>query len=95
MSNTFVILARDAQGMDALREQHRADHLEHFKQSSDRILIAGPLTGDVRGSLVVYQADDIADARRFIEGDIYFGSGVWQDVDIHPFKVSTGRWSSL
>lgn len=81
--------------MDALRERHRADHLGHFKKNSDRILVAGPLTGDVRGSLVVYEAADIAQARSFIEGDIYFGSGVWQDVDIHPFRVSTGRWSAI
>lgn len=90
----FVIIATDGPGTDALRAQHRDGHLAHFRANADRIAVAGPMGGERSGSLVVLMAASEAEAREFITGDPFHAAGIWTDIDIRPFKASTGRWAA-
>lgn len=93
MSSLFAIIALDAEDTDALREQNRDGHIAHFKSHADRLAVAGPLSGSSPGSLVILEAEDEQDARAFIEADPFHPAGVWESIEIFPFKASSGRWT--
>jgi len=68
----------------AVREQHLA-HIERLDRAG-RIVFAGPLrddAGDPCGSLIVFEADDLASARAIAERDPYLTEGVFDRVDVH------------
>ena len=49
-----------------------------------RLILAGPLT-DKTGSLIVIEAESLAEAEAFAHEDPYTIHGVFQQVEIHPF----------
>lgn len=83
----FVIIGRDGPDAKTLRPQLRPRHLDHVRayDGEGRIRLAGPLT-DGAGSLIVLAADSEQDARAFAEADPYATGGVFDSVEIHPFK---------
>jgi uncharacterized protein YciI len=52
--------------------------------SQGRVVLAGPLT-DKTGSLIVIEADSLAEAESFAREDPYTLHGVFQRVEVHPF----------
>lgn len=92
--NLFAIMAFDAPDTDDLRVQHRDGHLAHFKAHADRIAVAGPMGAGAPGSLVIFECDNEAEARAFIEGDPFYGAGVWERITIASFKAGAGKWAS-
>ena len=93
MPSLFAIIARDVAGSDDLRAKHREGHLAHFRAHADRIAVAGPLGGEVPGSLVIFEAESSEAVRAFIEGDPFYPAGVWESVEIASFKAGSGRWA--
>jgi len=73
-----------------------AEHLAHIETVIDRIKIAAPLhdedEAEFVGSMLVVTANDIADARAFIEADPYFRAGVWREVVIDKLGFAAGEW---
>ncbi|RMH37077.1 MAG: hypothetical protein D6690_04145 [Nitrospirae bacterium] len=84
----FVILGYDGPDGQAKRPLHRPAHLERLRALADqgRLILAGPFT-DRTGSLIVIEADSLEDATRFAHEDPYTVHGIFQRVEVHPFKT--------
>jgi uncharacterized protein len=93
----YVIIGRD--GKDALprRLQARPEHLAALNGLRDqgRLMLAGPLPAidaedpgpaGFHGSLIVAEFDSIEDARAWAEQDPYRTSGVFDTVEVMPFR---------
>ena len=93
----YVIFARDAPGSLSSRLNARADHLARLQELNrlGRLKIAGPLpaidsadpgeAGFV-GSMLVVEFDSIADAKCWADADPYVAAGVYQSIEILPYK---------
>ena len=83
----FAIICRDGPDAKELRLRLRSAHLEYLEgfDGEDALSLAGPLT-DGAGSLIVVDLEDEQEARRFTDNDPYNKGGVFEEVEIHPFK---------
>lgn len=82
----FAILGFDGPDGQARRKIHREAHLTRIEtlDAEGRVVLAGPLT-DHAGSLIVIEADSLADAQALAEEDPYTVHGVFERVEVHPF----------
>ena len=82
----FVILGFDGPEGQAKRKVHRPAHLANLEPlvRQGRVVLAGPLT-DQTGSLIVIEADSLAEAQAFADSDPYTVQGVFARVEVHPF----------
>ena len=87
----FVMVGSNGPDAIAKRGAVRPRHLEHLK-SLDRdgnLALAGPLFAEdgttPSGSLVVFEASDLAQARAIAEADPYVCDGVFASFALHPF----------
>jgi uncharacterized protein YciI len=83
----FCYVGHDGPEGLAKRPDVRPQHLAHMEPLAEagRILYAGPLLdehGSPRGSLIVFDAVDYAEARRIAESDPYLEQGVFERVDV-------------
>jgi uncharacterized protein YciI len=93
----FVITGFDRPGALELRLQVRPAHLEYLKGQSARIKVGGPLLDDREqpiGSLLIIEADDRDAAEAFADGDPYRRQGVFERVEIRPWRAALGAWAS-
>ena len=79
----FVLIGRDGARGAELRPRVREAHLRNLQPLVDagRVVYAGPLLDDAGvpcGSLVVFEADDLATARGFAARDPYVVEGVFE-----------------
>ncbi len=93
----YAIHARDREGSLEKRLASRAAHRKRLNELNDqgRLLVAGPLpaidsedpgpAGFV-GSLVIGNFPSLAQAREWAADDPYFEAGVYEQVDVQPFK---------
>lgn len=93
----YLFVAKDKPGTLAQRLSARAEHLARLEILSQqgRLKLAGPLpavdsenpgeAGFV-GSALVLQFDSINQARNWADADPYVVAGVYEAVDIYPFK---------
>lgn len=94
----FVIIGWDKPGAQDLRAQTRDAHLAYLKDAGDRLKLAGPLRQDdsldaPAGTLIVVEAASLSAARLMAENDPYRLAGVFQTVEVKPFKAMLGQWS--
>ncbi|MCH2170917.1 YciI family protein [Myxococcota bacterium] len=83
----FVFIGHDGPNGPAGRKQHRPAHLERLEALAreDRIRHAGPLldnAGEPRGSLIVFEAPDLASAENFAAGDPYVREGIFETHEV-------------
>ena len=88
----FVYRGEDGPRGLELRKTVRPLHLEHLQQLVDagRVKFAGPLIDDSNapcGSIVIFEADDLAGARGMAESDPYWTQGVFERVDVQETKA--------
>ena len=91
----FAIVARDKPDHLETRMGARPDHVAHLNGLGARLKAAGPmLDADDKpmGSLVVFEAGDVAAARAFAEADPYAAAGLFADVQVVPFNALLGTW---
>jgi uncharacterized protein len=83
----FVIIGHDGPNGAKLRPSLRPAHLDNLRPlvSRGKVKIAGPFT-DGSGSLIVVDMDDEAAARAFAESDPYVKGGVFERVEVKPFR---------
>ncbi len=83
----FVIIGRDGPDGARLRPLVRQAHLDNLRPLVERgkVALAGPFT-DGSGSLIVIEAEDEAQARAFAQSDPYVTRGVFERVEIKPFR---------
>ena len=93
----YLIFGHDRAESLAARLELRPAHLQrlHALREQGRLLLAGPLpaidaedpgpAGFV-GSAIVAQFESLEAARAWAEADPYRQGGVYQTVDVHPFR---------
>jgi uncharacterized protein len=91
----FVITAFDRPGALDLRLQVRPAHLEYLKSKEAQIKVGGAMLNENDqpiGSLLIVEADDRAAAEAFAAGDPYRTEGVFERVEIRPWRAALGSW---
>jgi uncharacterized protein len=90
----FTVYCTDKPDSVQLRMDTRTAHLEHLASIGDRLKAGGPTTQDdgetPSGSILVIEADDLAAARSFADADPYNQAGLFQSVEVKPFKWLLG-----
>ena len=93
----YVIYALDRFDSLEHRLQARPAHVERLKAlvQEGRLLLAGPLPAvdsedpgpaGFSGSLIIAEFDSLADARAWADDDPYVAAGVYESVEVKPFK---------
>ena len=86
----FVIYCRDKDDSQPVRLDNREAHLAYVDASDLEMLVAGPLltpNGDsMIGSMLVVNAEDRAQVEAFAASDPYRLAGLFESVEIHPFR---------
>jgi uncharacterized protein YciI len=83
----FVIIGHDGPNGAALRPAVRPRHLAYVGPvaKSGKMLIGGPFI-DGSGSLIIVDMESEAAAREFASGDPYIREGVFERVEVKPFR---------
>ena len=88
----FAMSATDRLDAGTLRASIRPEHLEHMKQLGSNLAFAGPYrAADGKtpiGSLVVFEATDLAAAEAIAKADPFFKAGLFVSMTITPFRVT-------
>ena len=87
----FHVMALDKPGALDLRLENRAAHLEWAKAAGDTVRMAGPLLADdgesFIGSVFLIEAESEEALKAFQAEDPCVKAGLFQTVDIRPFKL--------
>lgn len=91
--SSFLVIAHDKQGAEALRTQHREAHVSYLKQphANVKIEVGGPLSADQTqsaGTFLIVNAPDRAAVEAFVSGDPFAAAGIFASVEIKPCKVT-------
>ena len=92
----YALIGYDGPRGAELRKLHRSAHLEGIDElfAQDRIHHAGPLldeAGAPIGSLILFEAETLDEARRIAAGDPYVTAGIFERHEVHETKVVRGR----
>ena len=93
----YTIYAKDYPGTLEKRLNARPAHVERLKALVDagRLLVAGPNPAidtenpgpaGFTGSLIVARFDSLSDARSWADGDPYIAAGVYESVEVKPYR---------
>ncbi|KRS16881.1 YciI family protein [Roseovarius indicus] len=84
----IALIARDKPGALEIRTENREKHLAYLKETGV-VSQAGPLLGDdgnMCGSLVILDVEDMAAAEAWAENDPYAKAGLFETVELIPWK---------
>jgi uncharacterized protein YciI len=94
-----LVYCRDAQGAEALRKNHLAEHLAYIETILDEIAVAGPLRTepgkDMRhmvGSCLIFHTDDQDAARDLFFNDPYYKAGIFESAEFTHLAGAAGSW---
>ncbi len=93
----YAFISQDNPGSLDKRLSARPAHVERLQTllSEGRLILAGPHPAidsedpgeaGFTGSLVVAEFDSLEDARQWADADPYVSAGVYQRIDVKPFK---------
>lgn len=93
----YVILGHDAPDSLARREETRPAHVARLRELCDdaRLLVAGPCPAidaadpgpaGYTGSVVIAEFPSLDEARAWADADPYLAAGVYERVDVRPFR---------
>jgi uncharacterized protein YciI len=88
----FLLIATDKPNALELRMATRQAHLDYVRGSS-LVKIGGPMlndAGEMAGSMLVLEAEDQAAAQAFAAADPYAVAGLFEKVELRPFKLTLG-----
>ncbi|MGI9367317.1 MAG: YciI family protein [Ruegeria sp.] len=87
----IALIARDKDGALRTRMDIRSAHLAYIEETGV-VTQAGPLMdGDqMIGSLIILDVDDLAAAQSWADGDPYAKAGLFQSVELIPWKKVIG-----
>ena len=89
----FVLICIDKPDSLALRMATREAHFAYARAHGQGIKFGGPFldeAGDMAGSLILLEAEDLAAAQAWHEADPYKLAGLFERVEIRPFRVTFG-----
>lgn len=88
----FIVYCIDKPGSLDLRLKSREAHLAYLRGS--KVPVAGPMLdgdeGSPMGSLLIIEADNLEAARQWTSGDPYNKAGVFQSVEVRPWRWVIG-----
>lgn len=86
----YALICTDKPDTLSIRQETRPAHLEFLKGLGSALKAGGPFTaGDSdtpNGSLVVIEAASLEDAKAIAAQDPYAKAGLFQSVDVRPWK---------
>ncbi len=93
----YCIFSRDVPDSSPRRATARPKHLERLQKMVDdgRVVVAGPLPAvdapdpgpaGFTGSVIIAEFASLEDARAWAESDPYVDAGVYESVEVLPFK---------
>ncbi len=86
----FALICIDKPDHGQVRADNREAHVAYLKAQGDKLTTAGPFLSDdgsaMTGSLIVLDVADKAEAEAFVAGDPYGKAGLFQFVEIRPWK---------
>jgi len=88
----FTIYAIDRADALEARLAARPAHLEHVR-ANPGVKLGGPFlneSGDPVGSMILLEAEDMAAVQAFCDADPYVKAGVFERVEVRPFRVTVG-----
>lgn len=80
----IALIAKDKTGALQIRKDNRAAHLEYLK-TTGVVAQAGPLlsdAGEMCGSLIVLDVEDMAAAQAWAASDPYANAGLFESVEL-------------
>lgn len=88
----FVFIGHDGPRGAALRPEHRPAHLEGLErlEAEGRIVHAGPMLGvdgAPLGSVILFEAPSLEDARALADVDPYVREGVFERYEVRETRV--------
>jgi uncharacterized protein YciI len=91
----YALICKDKPGEGlALRPQTRPAHLAYLESLGPKVKTAGALWDDSGaspiGSLLIIEAADIEEARALAAADPYARAGVFESVEVRPWKYVLG-----
>lgn len=92
----FVLTCLDKPGALALRLANREAHFAYIGGLPHVLRLGGPFldeAGDMAGSLMIIEVEDLAAAQAFSAGDPYVKAGLFQSVDIRPWRHTAGKFA--
>jgi hypothetical protein len=90
----FMLACFDKADSLPLRMATREAHLAYMGGKREMVKLAGPLldeAGDMAGSLLIVEAEDLAGAKALNDEDPYTKAGLWDRVEIKAFRASIGQ----
>jgi len=91
----FMVAAFDKPGMLETRLKVRPEHLTYLQSFGARIKMGGAMLNDddkPLGSLLIIEADDRASLDALLRDDPYSQAGVFERVDVRPWRPALGEW---
>ena len=87
----FALICRDKSGALDTRMANREAHLAYVAETG-AVLFGGPMItdGEMRGSLLVVEMDDLAAAQDWAAGDPYKAAGLFASVQVIEWKKVIG-----
>lgn len=91
----YLLICKDKPGEGlARRVETRPDHLAYLSSLGDKVRIGGAFLSDdgkePRGSVIVIEADSLDEARAMAAADPFAKAGVFESVEIHPWRQAAG-----
>lgn len=86
----FVLTARDKDGAGELRQATRAAHFDYVR-TTNVLKLGGPFldeTGNMVGSLIIFEATDFDAAREWAANDPYARAGLFSHSEVTPWKAT-------
>ena len=87
----YVMSCRDKPNSLDVRMGAREAHLAYMKGLGDQVKLGGPfLDGQdqMAGSLIIVEAESLAEAQAISDKDPYKLAGVFETVEITPFRLT-------
>ena len=90
----YALICNDKPGSLDLRMATREAHLAYARGFADKMRLGGPMlteAGEMAGSLIFLEVDTLAEAKAFSDSDPYAIAGLFENVQITPFRVTIGK----
>jgi len=91
----FALICTDKPGALDLRLATRDAHLEFLAANKDMIRLGGPFINEdasgMNGSLIIIEGNSVEEVRAVAEQDPYAKAGLFESVDIRPWKWTVGN----
>lgn len=91
----FALICTDKPGALDLRLATRDAHLEFLATNKDMIRLGGPFINEdasgMNGSLIIVEGNSVEEVRAVAEQDPYAKAGLFESVDIRPWKWTVGN----